>query len=70
MARRQLAEPMATMERQVIETLLAGYSSGYPSSHSDFEGCVRNLFRMFEVKRLPVAIELSFAGESNPQGPG
>jgi hypothetical protein len=70
-SRRQLSEPLETLEKQVIETLLAGYPyCEYPESHSDLQGCVRNLLRMFEVKRRPLAIELEYRPEASagPQG--
>lgn len=61
MPKPSLAEPYATLELEVIETLLAGLHEwrsdlSYPESHSDMQGAVRALFRMFEVKRRPVAM--------------
>jgi len=65
MAKARLAEPMGTLEGEIIETLLAGHKEyrpdlGYPQSHSDMSAAVRGLLRMFDVKRLPIARELEY----------
>lgn len=65
MSKRQLEEPLNQLEREIIETLLAGHHEWrrdlpYPESHSDMQGAVRGLLRMFEVKRLPLARELQY----------
>lgn len=56
MSKARLAEPIATLEAELIATLLAGLKEwrpdlGYPQSHSDMQGAVRALLRMYEVKR-------------------
>jgi len=63
MSKPSLKEPFATLEHQIVETLLAGHKEWrpdlpYPQSHSDMYGAVRGLLRMFEVKRLPIARDL------------
>lgn len=65
MPKRSLAEPFSTLESEIIETLIAGHKEwrpdlGYPESHSDMQGAVRGLLRMFDVKRRPIAIELKY----------
>lgn len=65
MSKRQLAEPLHTLEKQIIETLFASHHEwrkdlAYPESYSDMQGAVRGLLRMFEVKRLPIARELEY----------
>ena len=61
MPKPRLKPPLDTLESQVIETLLAGLKEwrpdlNYPESHSDMQGCVRALLRMFEVKRRPIGL--------------
>lgn len=53
----------ATLESEIIETMLAGLKEwrpdlDYPESYSDMQGCVRALIRMFEMKRRPLAAPL------------
>lgn len=53
----------ATLERDLIETMIAGLHEwrsdlSYHESHSDMQGCVRALLRMYNVKRRPVALPL------------
>lgn len=53
----------ARLESDIIETMLAGLKEwrpdlSYPESHSDMQGCVRALFRMFEIKRRPLSGKL------------
>jgi hypothetical protein len=60
------------LEAQIIETLLAGHHEwrrdlAYPESHSDMQGAVRALLRMFEVKRRPIAMELEYEEEAVPK---
>ncbi len=64
MAPQTLKEPYHTLEAQIIETMLAG-SSGYdyPKSVSDMRYCVRNLLKMFDVRRRPLSISLPYAYE-------
>lgn len=61
MPKPSLREPYATLENEIIDTLLAGHHEwrrdlAYPESHSDMQGAVRGLLRMFDVKRRPLAI--------------
>jgi hypothetical protein len=58
-----LKEPFASMERDIIDVLLAGLKQwrpdlDYPQSHSDMQGCIRNMLVMFEVKRRIVPFTL------------
>lgn len=53
------------LENDIIETLIAGHKEwrpdlSYPESHSDMQGAVRGLLRMFEVKRRPLPKELEY----------
>jgi len=66
MPKRSLKSPADQLEADIIATLLAGHHEwrpdlGYPESHSDMQGAVRGLLRMFDVKRRPIAIELEYA---------
>ena len=65
MSKSRLKPPMDQLESNIIETLLAGHKEwrpdlAYPESHSDMQGAVRGLLRMFEVKRRPIAVELQY----------
>lgn len=65
MPKRRLKEEVRILEDQIIETLLAGHKEwrpdlSYPESHSDMQGAVRGLLRMFEVKRRPLPKELEY----------
>jgi hypothetical protein len=58
-----LKAPWDQLESDIIETLLAGHHEwrpdlDYPQSHSDMQGAVRGLLRMFEVKRRPLPVAL------------
>ena len=58
-----LKEPYATLESEIIDTLIAGHKEwrpdlNYPESHSDMQGAVRGLLRMFDVKRRPLAMPM------------
>jgi len=69
MAKRSLKEPLRQLEADIIETLIAGHKEWrpdlrYPESHSDMQGAVRGLLRMFEVKRRPIAVELEYSEPS------
>jgi hypothetical protein len=51
------------LENDVIDTMLAGLKEwrpdlSYPESHSDMQGCVRALLRMYELKRRPLPVPL------------
>lgn len=65
MSKRLLAPEYAALESQIIETLIAGHKEWrpdleYPESHSDMQGAVRGLLRMFEVKRRALPFELPY----------
>lgn len=69
MAKQSLSAELAKLESDIIETLLAGHHEwrsdlAYPESHSDMQGAVRGLLRMFDVKRRPVAINLTYQEEA------
>lgn len=71
MAKRSLAPDLARLEADIIETLIAGHHEwrrdlAYPQSHSDMQGAVRGLLRMFDVKRRPIAVDLEY--EKIPPG--
>lgn len=49
------------LEWEMIETFLAGLHEwrpdlDYPQSHSDMQGGIRGILRMFEVKRRPLSL--------------
>ena len=63
MAKPTLKEPYRTLEKEIIDTMIAGLHEwrpdlNYPQSHSDMQGCVRALLRMFYVNRHPISVEL------------
>lgn len=65
MPKRRLKEEVRILEDQIIDTLIAGHKEwrpdlSYPESHSDMQGAVRGLLRMFEVKRRPLPKELEY----------
>jgi hypothetical protein len=67
MAKRRLKEPTRQLEADIIETLIAGHKEwrpdlAYPESHSDMQGAVRGLLRMFEVRRRPLPVDLEYEG--------
>lgn len=56
-------EPYASLESDLFATMQAGLHEwradlNYPESFSDFQACFRALFRMYEVKRRPLAIRI------------
>lgn len=64
MSKTRLNEEMSKLESDIIETLIAGHHQwradlAYPQSHSDMQGAVRGLLTMFEVKRRPIAVDIS-----------
>lgn len=63
-----LREDFAKLESDMIETFLAGHHKwrpdlSYPESHSDMQGGMRALLKMFEIKRRPIAIDLPLREE-------
>ncbi len=74
MAKYQLAAPFDELERDIIETLIAGHREyrpdlSYPESHSDMQAAVRGLLRMYDVRRLPLARELPRAAQETSAHP-
>jgi len=64
MPKPDIREPYASLESDLFETMRAGLHEwrkdlDYPESFSDFQACFRALFRMYEVKRRPLAIGIS-----------
>jgi hypothetical protein len=55
---RKLAQPLATLEEEIIDTMT--HNNYEPKSRSDWKYCVRDLLKMFDVKRKPVAEELKY----------
>jgi hypothetical protein len=58
-----LRDDDARLERDVIETMLAGLHEwrpdlSYPESHSDMQACVRGLLCMFKLERRPLPAPL------------
>lgn len=65
MAKATLRADMAKLESDIIETLIAGHKEwrpdlAYPESHSDMQGAVRGLLRMFKVERRALAVPLEY----------
>ena len=65
MPKPRLKSELEQLEIDIIETLIAGHKQyrpdlAYPESHSDMQGAVRGLLKMFEVKRRPLSIELEY----------
>lgn len=59
MPKPQLNNEDAALEQDIIEVLLAGLKEWrpdlqYPQSHSDMSGCVRNMMRLFDIKRRSI----------------
>ncbi len=59
MPKPSIIEPYASIEDELIQTMTAGLKEwrsdlNYPESYSDWQGCVRALFRRFEVTRRPL----------------
>jgi hypothetical protein len=60
-AKPNLKPEIARLESDMIETFLAGHHEWrpdlpYPESHSDMQGGMRAVLRMFDVKRRPLAL--------------
>lgn len=69
MAKSRLKAELGQLESDIIETLLAGHHEwrpdlAYPESHSDMQGAVRGLLRMFKIERRPVAVDLEYHDEA------
>lgn len=66
-----LREPFATLESDIIETMIGGLHQwrsdlSYPESHSDMAGCIRAVIRKYEVKLRPVPLETKDIVEPDP----
>jgi hypothetical protein len=62
MPKPRLKPEYSKLAGDLIETFLAGHHQWrpdlpYPESHSDMDGGVRALLRMFEIKRRPIPLE-------------
>jgi len=62
MPKPSLREPFASLESDIIETMIGGLHQwrsdlNYPESHSDMAGCLRAVLRKYEVKLRPVPLE-------------
>lgn len=60
MPKPSLSPEFEQLERDMIDTFLAGHHEWrpdlpYPQSHSDMQGGIRALLRMYEIKRRPLA---------------
>jgi hypothetical protein len=65
MAKATLKEPLRQLGADLIETFLAGHLQWrpdlpYPQSHSDMQGGIRALIKMYEIKRRPIAVGLEY----------
>jgi hypothetical protein len=65
MPKQELKEPSSTLEKQLIETMLAGHYEWrpdlfYPESYSDMQGCARALLRRFDIVMRPLDVELEY----------
>jgi len=74
MAKPELREPFASLESDLFATMQAGLHEwradlDYPESYSDFQACFRALFRMYEVKRRPLAIRIEDIETPEPTCP-
>lgn len=63
MAKPFLIDEDAKLESELIATMLAGLKEwrpdlDYPESHSDMQGCVRAVLRMFKIERRPLPAPL------------
>lgn len=67
MAKLSLTPELAILEQHIIETLIAGLHEWRPDlngpiSYSDWQGCVRGLLTMYDVKRLALPRKLEYKG--------
>jgi hypothetical protein len=65
MAKAILSPDLHRLEADIIETLIAGHKQwrpdlAYPESHSDMQGAVRALLRMYKIERRPIAVDLTY----------
>lgn len=62
MAKPSLKPPFDQLAVDIRETFLAGHhlyrpDLPYPQSHSDMQGGIIALLKMFDIKRRPIALE-------------
>lgn len=65
MSKPQLFGDQNILERQIIETMVAGLQQWrpdltYPASHSDLMACARGIMQMFDLERLPLPRKLRY----------
>jgi hypothetical protein len=63
MAKPLMKPEFEQLKADLTETMIAGLHEwradlSYPQSHSDLQACLMAVFRMFEIKRRPIALEL------------
>ena len=61
MPKPDLREPYSGLESDLIHTMTEGLHEwrgdlNYPESYSDWQGCVRALFRMYKIERRALSI--------------
>lgn len=61
MAKSSMKPEFNILEKQILETFLAGHKEArpdlsYPESHSDMQSGIRALIVMFDIKRRPIAL--------------
>ena len=71
MPKPSLREPFATLESDLIITMIGGLKEwrsdlDYPESHSDMDGCIRAVLRKYEVKLRPVVLDRAEIEEPEP----
>jgi len=74
MSKPDIREPYRSLEEDLFATMKVGLKEwrpdlNFPESYSDFQGCIRALFRMFEIKRRPLAIRMEEILEPEPRCP-
>jgi len=71
MPKPEIREPYRSLESEMFDAMRWGLKEWrpdleFPESYSDFQGCIRALFRMFEIKRRPLAIRIEDILEPEP----
>jgi hypothetical protein len=74
MPKPMLREPFASLEADLIETMIGGlheYRSdlSYPESHSDMAGCIRAVLRKYDLKLRAVVLDRSEIEAPEPMCP-
>jgi hypothetical protein len=62
MPKPMLREPFASLEADLIETMIGGLHEyrgdlSYPESHSDMAGCIRAVLRKYDLKLRAVVLD-------------